>query len=56
MSFTNGVHSVEKIYHEKQVKKLCALHSLNNLFQDASAFSKVCVQWKLENQGKAPSK
>ncbi|XP_018019263.1 josephin-1 [Hyalella azteca] len=40
MSFANGVHSVEKIYHEKQVKKLCALHSLNNLFQDASAFSK----------------
>ena len=29
------------IYHEKQMKELCALHSLNNLFQDPSAFSKV---------------
>lgn len=23
-----------KIYHEKQVKELCALHTLNNLFQE----------------------
>ena len=22
------------IYHEKQVKELCALHALNNLFQE----------------------
>lgn len=28
------------VYHERQVKELCALHALNNLFQDASAFSK----------------
>lgn len=28
------------VYHERQVKELCALHALNNLFQDGSAFSK----------------
>uniref|UniRef100_A0A6B0V3A1 ubiquitinyl hydrolase 1 n=1 Tax=Ixodes ricinus TaxID=34613 RepID=A0A6B0V3A1_IXORI len=28
------------VYHERQVKELCALHALNNLFQDATAFSK----------------
>ncbi|KAL7631293.1 UNVERIFIED_CONTAM: hypothetical protein RMT77_018404 [Armadillidium vulgare] len=36
------------MYHEKQIKELCALHTLNNLFQDSSAFSKsnldaICV-------------
>lgn len=29
-----------RIYHEKQVKELCALHALNNLFQEQDAFSK----------------
>lgn len=28
-----------KIYHERQSKQLCALHALNNLFQNSS-FSK----------------
>lgn len=28
------------IYHEKQSKELCALHALNNLFQDEKAFTK----------------
>ena len=28
------------IYHEKQCKQLCALHTLNNLFQSGQAFSK----------------
>lgn len=28
------------IYHEKQKWELCALHALNNLFQDENAFSK----------------
>lgn len=28
------------IYHERQVKELCALHALNNLFQDAASFNK----------------
>ncbi|CAH2074670.1 unnamed protein product, partial [Iphiclides podalirius] len=28
------------IYHEKQVKELCALHALNNLFQMRNTFSK----------------
>lgn len=28
------------IYHERQSKQLCALHALNNLFQDAKAYTK----------------
>jgi len=32
--------SVMAIYHERQVKELCALHALNNLFQSSTAFSK----------------
>lgn len=28
------------IYHEKQSRQLCALHALNNLFQDSNAFTK----------------
>lgn len=28
------------IYHERQSKQLCALHALNNLFQDPQAFKK----------------
>ncbi|KAJ1530687.1 hypothetical protein ONE63_005553 [Megalurothrips usitatus] len=28
------------IYHEKQVRELCALHALNNLFQQQGAFTK----------------
>ena len=27
------------MYHEKQKKQLCALHALNNLFQDNHAFT-----------------
>jgi hypothetical protein len=30
---------LDTIYHEKQVKELCAVHALNNLFQE-SFFSK----------------
>lgn len=29
-----------KLYHERQVKALCALHALNNLFQRQQAFTK----------------
>ncbi|XP_074649250.1 josephin-1-like [Tubulanus polymorphus] len=32
--------SVSHIYHEKQSKEMCALHALNNLYQDSKAFSK----------------
>lgn len=37
------------IYHEKQRKKLCALHTLNNLLQDGKAFTQqnldeICVR------------
>ncbi|XP_076064074.1 josephin-1-like [Oratosquilla oratoria] len=35
-----GMAMNNDIYHEKQVKELCALHSLNNLFQDGRAFTK----------------
>ncbi|CAH1274254.1 JOSD1 [Branchiostoma lanceolatum] len=28
------------VYHEKQQRELCALHALNNLFQDENAYSK----------------
>jgi len=35
----NTMRSGNSIYHEKQVKSLCALHALNNLFQDGKAFS-----------------
>ena len=36
------------VYHEKQVKELCALHTLNNLFQEKT-FTKaflddICIQ------------
>lgn len=36
----NGSKGEQNIYHEKQVKELCALHALNNLFQDKNAFNK----------------
>lgn len=32
--------SKQTIYHEKQVKELCALHALNNLFQMRGTYSK----------------
>lgn len=40
---SNGNNIDDKIYHEKQVKELCALHSLNNLLQDSAAFTKVTL-------------
>lgn len=44
--------SGKTIYHERQVKELCALHALNNLFQDGSAFTKqnldsICHRYRL---------
>ena len=35
-----SIETDSNIYHEKQIKELCALHALNNLFQDGEAFSK----------------
>ncbi|XP_066563320.1 josephin-1 isoform X2 [Amia ocellicauda] len=32
------------IYHEKQRRELCALHALNNVFQDGAAFSRETLQ------------
>nr|XP_004610766.1 unnamed protein product [Sorex araneus] len=32
------------IYHEKQRRELCALHALNNVFQDAEAFTRETLQ------------
>ncbi|KAK6471596.1 josephin-1 [Huso huso] len=36
--------SQHAIYHEKQRRELCALHALNNVFQDATAFSRETLQ------------
>ncbi|KAJ8318644.1 hypothetical protein KUTeg_003735 [Tegillarca granosa] len=36
----NKASNSSEIYHERQIKELCALHALNNLFQDKRAFSK----------------
>lgn len=30
----------QSIYHERQVRELCALHALNNLFQEKECFTK----------------
>ncbi|KAK7790275.1 hypothetical protein R5R35_012641 [Gryllus longicercus] len=35
-----GIAMNGTIYHERQVKELCALHALNNLFQECNAFTK----------------
>lgn len=47
----SGGGTLEQIYHERQVKELCALHALNNLFQlrGEGAFTKaqldgICLQ------------
>jgi len=36
----NEVTRKSQVYHERQVRQMCALHVLNNLFQDPAAFSK----------------
>lgn len=46
---------VSNIYHEKQRKQLCALHSLNNLLQDKNAFSQkdlesLCIRLSPNNR------
>lgn len=38
-SGSSSSSSIE-IYHERQSRQLCALHALNNLFQDPRAFDK----------------
>ncbi|MEE6502651.1 hypothetical protein FKM82_004585 [Ascaphus truei] len=44
----SGVETQEplppQIYHEKQRRELCALHALNNVFQDAGAFTREALQ------------
>lgn len=37
-------HTPPTIYHEKQRRELCALHALNNVFQDGAAFSREALQ------------
>uniref|UniRef100_A0A8C3H295 Josephin-1 n=1 Tax=Corvus moneduloides TaxID=1196302 RepID=A0A8C3H295_CORMO len=34
----------QHIYHEKQHRELCALHALNNVFQDSNAFTRETLQ------------
>ena len=41
--------SNQSIYHEKQSRMFCALHCLNNLFQNPNEFSKddlnsICIK------------
>lgn len=36
-----GAHG---IYHERQIRELCALHALNNLFQGMHAILCVCMR------------
>lgn len=36
----NQKQPIQNIYHERQSKQLCALHSLNNLFQCPQTFMK----------------
>ena len=36
---SDGMPPVD-VYHEKQRRELCALHALNNVLQDANAFTK----------------
>ena len=44
----NGGVGVGGIYHERQVKELCALHALNNVFQGLfytkEMLDKICVE------------
>ena len=35
-----GIEDDETVYHERQSKELCALHALNNLFQNEKAYTK----------------
>jgi len=36
----NDELSASNVYHERQRFELCALHALNNVFQDPNAFTK----------------
>lgn len=39
------------IYHEKQRRELCALHALNNVFQDSNAFTRETLQEIFQRYG-----
>jgi josephin len=47
-SFTNERNS-QGIYHERQIKELCALHTLNNLFQEhfytKQTLDELCIEY-----------
>ena len=58
-----NVENDGSIYHEKQSKELCALHALNNLFQNEKAYTKkdlddICYKYvkicRLYRGGSAP--
>ena len=40
MDKKNDSCSTHQVYHERQRFELCALHALNNVFQDPMAFTK----------------
>ncbi|KAL0625368.1 Josephin-1 [Plecturocebus cupreus] len=43
-----------QIYHEKQRRELCALHALNNVFQDSNAFTRDTLQEIFQSYVSAP--
>lgn len=44
MKLDSDVQPPALIYHEKQRRELCALHALNNVFQDGRAFTRDTLQ------------
>lgn len=38
---TNNNQSSNGTYHERQIRELCALHTLNNLFQGINKLNKI---------------
>ncbi|XP_005994319.1 josephin-1 [Latimeria chalumnae] len=44
LKFESELQCPPQIYHEKQRRELCALHALNNVFQDGSAFTRETLQ------------
>lgn len=45
------MNSKTPIYHEKQVKELCALHALNNLFQVGLFDTLIMILYTLLDSG-----
>lgn len=51
---SHRIGNVDGVYHERQSLQMCALHALNNLFQDGRAFSRgqldeICARLSPDN-------